>query len=176
MYIKKLYKFTFKIDNLPAQPRCGYKFCPGENRVCPADPVVLPGEVGGPPLFGGWKADEVILDPAEPIMESDSWDEVAVEEAFEAAMAAAAAAAAVLPNMGRNAPAAAAEKGNLGSMKWWRPNPGWPMWWDSAKAPGRPPGKASRPFAPVGVGAPTPRAAAARPPRNGLPGRSFKSP
>ena len=34
----------------------------------------------------------------------------------EAAMAAAAAAAAVLPKIGLNAPAA--EKGNLGSMKW----------------------------------------------------------
>ena len=40
----------------------------------------------------------------------------------EAAIAAAAAAAAVLPNIGLKAPAA--EKGNLGSMKWCRPNPG----------------------------------------------------
>ena len=37
-------------------------------------------------------------------------------DACEAAMAAAAAAAAVLPKIGLNAPAA--EKGNLGSMKW----------------------------------------------------------
>ena len=48
------------------------------------------------------------------------WEIMASERgevvALEAAMAAAAAAAAVFPKIGRNAPAA--EKGNLGSMKW----------------------------------------------------------
>ena len=43
------------------------------------------------------------------------------------------------------------------------------MWWDKARAPGRPPGKPSIPDAGV-----TPRAAAAKP-KNGPPGRSFIS-
>ena len=49
-------------------------------------------------------------------MESDSCGGEVEDEAAEAAMAAAAAAA--LPRKGLNAPAAAAEKGKRGSMKW----------------------------------------------------------
>ena len=74
------------------------------------------------PTLGGWKADEVTLDPALPMIESDRRGEVAdeavVDETVEAAMHAAAAAAAVLPKIGLKAPAAAAENGSRGSMKW----------------------------------------------------------
>ena len=98
-----------------------------------------------------------------------------------AAAAAAAAAAADVPNIGLNAPLAAActaaeENGSLGSIaaKWWRPNGGW-----KAAASCNPPGKADSiplPATPGGLVAP-PVAAAASPKlaAKGDPGRSFIS-
>ena len=92
---------------LPAQPLCGYRFCPGENNVPPGPVELIPGGEVGPPFwlfgFGGWKADEVTLFPERPpppIMESDRWDEAVVEVALACEAAMAAAAAAAVPNMG----------------------------------------------------------------------------
>ena len=96
---------------LPAQPLCGYRFCPGENNVPPGPVELIPGGEVGPPFwlfgFGGWKADEVTLperpfpDPRPPpIMESDRWGEAVVEVALACEAAMAAAAAAAVPNMG----------------------------------------------------------------------------